>query len=312
MPKRKYSKFEVEAYYSVLQRRYEELLARTQDDDSQFVSFDEMIVSMLDNDMSPEEEGLLDEVIALRLSENGYVSDKRRSGDKETIWNNIMQLIGRKHKPNYARAVRLVAAGIAVILVIGTLTFGVASAFNWEFLLRIFRPGNETAGQIVNFEPYFGHDAVDKPEYHEELMSLLAEDINAQMDFWYDTFESMPKHLYSLSATLQELPDGVSFSHGEVVERFDQAVSTSTFYYGNDEFTLRSTVYKQESVVENIVYEMNADSGEILIINGREVMIFENANIRFANWSDMLAVYDLWGNLDIQQMEELIKAIYGG
>jgi len=275
------------------------------------VTVDDLLNEALESTGCQVEADVLNEAVQIRLAQMNLDETPEEARERYMRWQaHEKQAVKR---PNRFLALRVAAAAIAGVLVLTISSYGVARAFDWRFIIRILQPFAETFGLSERVSDTAADNLDDLvKQSSEEMAQSLEQDVDAFMEKRYDSLDEMPGIVSGYVGRPSWIPEGYSFSYGISYLDRNRAFLTTVYASGGKEFFVRLSVSLKENFSEDNLFEKDPESGETVVINGHEIVLYSNMDVRGAVWADHDANYLVSGTLTKEEIEKIIRSMYGG
>lgn len=275
------------------------------------VTVDDLLNEALELTDCRVEADVLNEAVQIRLAQMNLDETPEEARERYMRWQaHEKQTVKR---PNRFLALRVAAAAIAGVLVLTISSYGVARAFDWRFIIRILQPFAETFGLSERVSDTAADNLDDLvKQSSEEMAQSLEQDVDAFMEKRYDSLDEMPGIVSGYVGRPSWIPEGYSFSYGISYLDRNRAFLTTVYASGGKEFFVRLSVSLKENFSEDNLFEKDPESGETVVINGHEIVLYSNMDVRGAVWADHDANYLVSGAFTKEEIEKIIRSMYGG
>lgn len=258
---------------------------------------DKLIHAELDKNAEDIDADLIDELVQLKLELDA-------SGTQSSI----MPAPARgKHRRTGLRKVAIV---LVLLLTLSIAVMGVASAFNWADLVRVFAPIFETMGIQLNLDEVRDdnvyensgvmENSLDDADEWPEVESVLVEQES-----------DMPDMLRGYSVKPQWIPEGYHFNYGDVFDHPVEANAIWAYTNGETEVFVGVTVYAVGVDVSTYDVEWGIDIEASRASYEDGIQIIEDYGTITATWIDEVAYYMVWGKLPREDILSIITSIKG-
>lgn len=239
---------------------------------------------------------LIDECIqTLDLIENktSYLPEEQKQALLQSLNEKCrhQQKIQRKRK-----IIKAVGRIAACFLIASIMSSVVVSAFGYNLMHVIVSWGKETFNLGILGQP--GIETGDDMGYR--IVDSNVENVLKDVE---------PKPLLP-----QWLPDGFIFQDAEKLDR--QSNTNILLYYADTtkrEIVLDFSIYKSDNLpVKESLFEKDENEVEIYEKNNMKHYIFQNIGQVQAVWNDSRVVYNIHGDVSVEEIKKIINSMYGG
>ncbi len=189
---------------------------------------------------------------------------------------------------SFRRTIRTVSAMVAAVILTLALMVGVQAAG-----VDVFNALARWTEDIFHFETQS-----TELDHNNRLYSSIQESLNMQESFgryapkWYPAG--------SIVTDVQAFKDD-----------FGKSVQISLLNGDGKQYFIGVDLYNQSNYIDPLTFEIEADSVEEYISNGKAYFIFTNSETTNAVFNDGITVYRIWGELMIPEIKSMLDSIGG-
>lgn len=232
-------------------------------------------------------------------------------GDKEQISDEKIKAMRHNIDAQYNKwqqgelkgrfSVKKAAFIAATFIFVFTVSFSIANAFRYNIIQMLVHWGGETFNLSISSQPKYQDDNESKTEI-----------INNNEVF--ESPEEAIKGIHPVPMLPVWVPEGFTFKYAEKVVRASNTIII--LYYTDSEngtVIFDMTVYNANNQVNsNSSFEKDESELQIYEKNDIKHYIFQNINQIQAVWSNSNIVYNISGDVSVEEMKKIINSMYGG